>query len=222
MDTVQDGILSKVFIERELVPMIYCHGLTANRVTQSVTCRDFASHGFLIFSIDHFDGTAQYARKQNGEEKYWSSMHDVLDKKLRQDQLEIRIGECINLIDEICEDKFAQDTLGFLPEVKLGIDKISMGGHSFGGVTAIATSARDERIKATFGMDPWTWAINEDIDAGTFKLKQPQLYLVSEGFTPDVQKVFEYDTIEYLKKIQETCECHKTEMLLIKDTHHLH
>ena len=83
MDTCQDGKLSKVFNERELVPMIYCHGLTANRVTQSVSCRDFASHGFLVFSIDHFDGTANYARKQNGEEKYWSSNHDLLDKKLR-------------------------------------------------------------------------------------------------------------------------------------------
>ena len=85
MDTVQDGNLSKAFNERELVPMIYCHGLTANRTTQSITCRDFASHGFLVFSLDHFDGTCNYARKQNGEEKYWSSMHDVLDKKLRKD-----------------------------------------------------------------------------------------------------------------------------------------
>jgi hypothetical protein len=75
--------LSKVFKERQLVPMIYCHGLSANRVTQSVSCRDFASHGFLVFSMDHFDGTANYARKKNGDDKYWSSMHDVLDKKLR-------------------------------------------------------------------------------------------------------------------------------------------
>jgi hypothetical protein len=63
MDTVQDGILSKVFKERALVPMIYCHGLTSCRTLQSVSCRDFASHGFMVFSLDHHDGTCSYSRR---------------------------------------------------------------------------------------------------------------------------------------------------------------
>lgn len=33
MDTCQDGNLSKVFESRQLVPMIYCHGLVCNRTT---------------------------------------------------------------------------------------------------------------------------------------------------------------------------------------------
>ena len=41
-------------------------------------------------------------------------------------------------------------------------------------MTAIATSNKDDRVKATFGMDPWVWAITEEVDAGTFTLKQPQ------------------------------------------------
>jgi hypothetical protein len=151
--------------------------------------------------LDHFDGTANYARKQNGEEKFWSSNHDLLDKSLRQSQMKIRVEECTNFIDELFEDKFAQNTLGFDPEVKLDLDKFSMGGHSFGGMTAIAVSNKDDRVKCTFGMDPWPWIVNDEVDAGTFKVKQPQMYLVSEGFPPEVQKIFEFDTVEYLKKI---------------------
>jgi cephalosporin-C deacetylase-like acetyl esterase len=48
-----------------------------------------------------------------------------------------------------------------------------MGGHSFGGMTAIAVSNKDDRVKATFGMDPWVWVVTEDLDAGTYKVKQP-------------------------------------------------
>ena len=38
-------------------------------------------------------------------------------------------------------------------------------------MTAIGVSNKDERVKATFGMDPWVLAITEDIDAGTYKVK---------------------------------------------------
>ena len=70
MNTVQNGKLSKVFSEatgdepkKKLHPMVYCHGLACMRTAQSVSCKDFASHGFLVFSIDHYDGTANYTRK---------------------------------------------------------------------------------------------------------------------------------------------------------------
>ena len=71
-------------------------------------------------------------------------------------------------------------------------------------------------------MDPWVWAITEELDAGTFTVKQPQEYVLSEGFTPEVQKVFGYDSIEYLKKLHDTCESHKKELIIIKDTNHFH
>jgi pimeloyl-ACP methyl ester carboxylesterase len=127
-----------------------------------------------------------------------------------------------NFIDDLFEEKFAQETLGFPAEVKLGLDKFSIGGHSFGGMTAIAVSNQDSRVKATFGMDPWVWAITEKVDAQEYEVKQPQLYIVSEGFPAEVQKVFEFDTIDYLKKIQDTCESDKKELIIVKDTNHFH
>lgn len=67
-------------------------------------------------------------------------MHDIKDKQLRIDQLKIRVEECRNFIDDIFEDKFAQSTLGFSADVQLDLERFSIGGHSFGGMTAIATA----------------------------------------------------------------------------------
>jgi len=83
-------------------------------------------------------------------------------------------------------------------------------------------SNKDERVKATFAMDPWVWAITEEVDAGTYEVKQPQMYVVSEGFSPEVLNMFEFETMDYLKKIQDTCESHKKELILVKDTNHYH
>jgi len=83
MDCVENGTLAKVFTgetPRKLIPVIYLHGLTCSRTSQSVSCRDLASHGFIVFSIDHFDGTCNFARLKSGEEKYWSSLHDPYDR----------------------------------------------------------------------------------------------------------------------------------------------
>lgn len=76
-----------------------------------------------------------------------------------------------NFIDDLFEPKFAQDTLGFKPEVILDCDKFSIGGHSFGGMNAIAVANKDPRVKATFGMDPWVYAVTERIDEGDYHVK---------------------------------------------------
>jgi len=45
--------------------------------------------------------------------------------------------------------------LNFPEEAKLDLNNIVLAGHSFGGMTAIAVSMKDERIKACLTMDPW-------------------------------------------------------------------
>jgi len=56
--------------------------------------------------MTHHDGTANYSVLENGEEKFWSSNHDVCDKALRQRQIKIRVAEVKTLIDEISDPKF--------------------------------------------------------------------------------------------------------------------
>jgi len=42
------------------------------------------------------------------------------------------------------------------------LDKLIIGGHSFGGITAISTTHKDPRIKACLSMDPWFYPYKDD------------------------------------------------------------
>jgi hypothetical protein len=107
MLTCQDGPLAKVFWtdneseRKQLIPMLYSHGLTSCRTFQSGSCRDFASHGYIVFSIDHHDGTCNYSKLKSGEDKYWSSMMNPDDWNIWISRLEIRLTEATSIIDDI-------------------------------------------------------------------------------------------------------------------------
>jgi len=74
LNVVSEGPIAKDFEKRALVPIVYVHGLTCTGLSQSGSCRDFASHGYIVFALDHFDGTCYYSKKKSGEVKLWSSM----------------------------------------------------------------------------------------------------------------------------------------------------
>ena len=61
LNTVTDGALSPDFKEQPLVPIVYVHGLTCTGTSQAGSCRDFASHGYIVFAVTHFDGSAYYS-----------------------------------------------------------------------------------------------------------------------------------------------------------------
>ncbi len=68
LDCVLNGDLSKDFYsndhevpsKKKLVPIIFCHGISSNRTMHSGLCKDMAGHGYIVFSLDHQDGTCTY------------------------------------------------------------------------------------------------------------------------------------------------------------------
>ena len=52
-------------------------------------------------------------------------------------------------------DNLLQGKIGFPQGVTLALDKLVLAGHSFGGMTAIATARLDKRVKACLTLDPW-------------------------------------------------------------------
>ncbi len=61
------------------------------------------------------------------------------------------------------EESFLQDKLGFDASAKLDLSKLILGGHSFGGITAISLAEKEKRVRAVFSFDPWFWAKDQNI-----------------------------------------------------------
>ena len=68
-------------------------------------------------------------------------------------------------------------------------------------MTACAVSETEDRVKATFGLDPWLWVIVEKIDNREYKVNTAQCHVVSEGFSPEVEKRMDFNTIKLIKHL---------------------
>lgn len=56
----------------------------------------------------------------------------------------------------------------------MNLNKLIVGGHSFGGMSAVYSAFREPRVKAVFGFDAWVWAVLSKVYAAKFIVKQPQ------------------------------------------------
>ena len=62
------------------------------------------------------------------------------------------------LIDEIFKpETLNENKLKFPSTIKIENEKIITSGHSFGGMTAIATAQLDNRVRACLTLDPWLY-----------------------------------------------------------------
>ena len=125
-------------------------------------------------------------------------------------------------MDDLSSENFAQQTLGFHESVSLDLDKVVVGGHSFGGMTAIMVSHHDPRVKATFGFDPWLWVVVDKIREGDFSLEQPQMHVVTEHFNPICLEWFEFDTVKELQRMYENKRRPEQELIVLNETNHYH
>jgi cephalosporin-C deacetylase-like acetyl esterase len=66
----------------------------------------------------------------------------------------------------------------------MDLDRLVIGGHSFGGMTAIATAKMDPRIKACITMDPWLYVYHNEINRGDFSLNVPIVAVSTQHFHP--------------------------------------
>lgn len=97
-----------------MIPIIFSHGLTACRGLYTNICSELASYGYMVFALDHHDGSCCYTHDWSGQ-KSWSfkgdmpffSFEDMSKREL------IRETEISELIDEMFEAEFLQKVLGF-------------------------------------------------------------------------------------------------------------
>jgi len=131
----RDGPLAEEFrdVKKKLQPLIFSHGNIVNRNSYSGLCREFASYGFLVISMNHNDGSCQFTtgRKVDGERERirFDTSGVWTDYKLRHKQQLVRDREVIALIDEISSSNFTRDTFaGRFEKAKLDLDRIVVCG----------------------------------------------------------------------------------------------
>jgi hypothetical protein len=74
-NTLNYGTPAKDIVDK-LVPVIFCHGLSSNRGMHSGTARDFASHGYIVFILDHRDESCSYVESRDGKNgMYYNNDH---------------------------------------------------------------------------------------------------------------------------------------------------
>ena len=126
--------------------VVFSHGFGAHRRQSTFLCTHLASHGYVVAAMDHtgntiFEMVQMMMAAQMGQPPPEAST-------LLPDLIADRPADVGFVIDRMLE--------GPLRAAGCTVDekRIGMSGHSFGGWTTLATTARDRRIRAALALAP--------------------------------------------------------------------
>jgi len=214
---------SNEFKEKKLIPVVFSHGYGASRTLHSSICRDLASQGYIVFTLDHKDGTCCYTEDKSGKGYLFTNKQDVYDFELRKKQIETRVKEVEALIDEIENWKRMRDSLFGKSEVELDFEKLVMAGHSMGGCTSALATSKDPRIKICLTLDPWFFGPHQKVLSGQVTLKVPLQIIETEKFVNEpMHAEHNYSTAQCNQALIKSSPTIDSEDLILKGVHHLH
>jgi pimeloyl-ACP methyl ester carboxylesterase len=96
------------------------------------------------------------------------------------------------------------------------MSKLTICGHSLGGVGALDTARADPRVKLCAVLDPWLYALNKEIKSNQFKLNVPLFIGWSEYDLDDKRFAEEgYDIWATFKTVFENTSCSMKENVII-------
>eukprot|EP00347_Sterkiella_histriomuscorum_P003348 403364636 len=169
--------------EGKNIPIVFSHGVGNTMTWFSTMCKDFASQGFVVYAIEHNDGSALHHYNDQKQHKYYKQF-DMRDQNKIVQKIGIRQKELSNLLDELVH--ISKNQLG--EEVKIDMDQLTVVGHGLGATTAIVFAAKDDRVKKVISLDPWLTPIKDEIDQGLIKVQQPHCTITSDIFQGNVEK----------------------------------
>ena len=141
---------------------IFSHGITGSRHLHQILFEHLASKGYIVFAPDHsFD--ANLTIFPDGKiADYRSEITGHPDSiQIRDKQINTRALDIGFIIDQI--RKIETGMIDSKLSGKLDLDRVALGGHSYGGATAILASHNHEIIKACVVLDGWISPIPDKI-----------------------------------------------------------
>ncbi len=150
----KDAKIAQEAANKKFPVVVFSHGLSANIHIYSLNLKEWASNGFIVFSVDH-DEQLRFLPSQLTD--YPSLM------RLRGGQLEDRKVIVKKVLDLISKPSTIHG-LFENNQIVLDYDNIFASGHSFGGATASEVAIEDSRITGgLLILDPWFECARFDI-----------------------------------------------------------
>ncbi len=142
--------------------LIFSHGITGSRHLHQILFEHLASKGYIVFAPDHsFD--ANLTIFPDGKiADYRSEITGHPDSVLiREKQINTRAFDLGFIIDQIREIEAGM--IDSKLSGRLDLDRVALGGHSYGGATAILASHNHEIVKACVVLDGWISPIPDKV-----------------------------------------------------------
>ena len=141
---------------------IFSHGITGSRHLHQILFEHLASEGYVVFAPDHsFD--ANLTIFPDGKvADYRSEITGHPDSILiRGKQINTRAFDIDFVVDQI--RKIEGGIIDSKLSGKIDLDRVALGGHSYGGATAVLASHNNEIIKACVVLDGWISPIPDKV-----------------------------------------------------------
>ena len=154
--------------------LIFSHGITGSRHLHQNLFEFLSSRGYIVFAPDHtYDANITiFPNKRIAD--YRSDLTGHPDSiRMRQMQINTRSEDISFILNQI--EKINSGIIKSQVSNRVDLNRIAVGGHSYGGATAITASYRNKRIKACFNLDGWINPIPKEII--TTGINTPFLFL---------------------------------------------
>ena len=160
--------MSKTFRsgKKRLKPVIWSHDRRGDSSASTGFCMHLASHGFIVFAITHFDGSASYSENKYGTQVLYNSSkrNDSQEFKLLDQQIDFRVMELSSLLVDIIDvdesDKLRANILGVdSHKARIAERELTVGGVNYGGTSALEFAAQlgDSNCKCLILYNPWLY-----------------------------------------------------------------
>ena len=139
----------------ENIPVVvFSHGLTGSRFLHQSLFEHLASYGYAVVAIDHSYDCNLTVFPNRRTANYRSGITGHPDSiKIRKQQMITRTDDVLFVLDQL--EKIQSSKIRSNLNGRLDLQKIALGGHSYGGATAILSTQRDKRIQSCFALDGW-------------------------------------------------------------------
>ena len=149
--------------------VVFSHGITGSRHLHQALFEHLSSQGYLVAAIDHSYDCNLVIFPDGRFADYRSDIKGEPDSiAIRKQQLDTRSRDMIFVLDKLTEIQSGKIKSEL--NRKINLRKIAVGGHSYGGATAILSANRDDRVDACFILDGWINPVpNSIIETGLRK-----------------------------------------------------